>query len=144
MGGRGSKGHRSRLSLSRELPIEQAPQEPTRSAPAVDAPIEEWDRHIQCAYEQIVRTTGSEWVRLTDLRKQLGDIPKAAQDTILKALRQANPDVHFAPDSNRKVLTAQDHDSAHLIGGEPNHLVSIERYDEQGRKLSWRNTEVTP
>jgi hypothetical protein len=34
--------------------------------------------------------------------------------------------VHLVPEANRKALTVADHEAAVRIGGEENHLISIE------------------
>ena len=45
-------------------------------------------------------------------------------ETLLKMVRTGY--AHLVPDSNRKVLTDEDHAAAIRIGGEDKHLMAIE------------------
>jgi hypothetical protein len=85
-----------------------------------NAPLEE---RIRVAYRELVREPRG-WVGLVDLRPKLG-APAAEVDAVLKKLSSAGK-VHLVPEDNRKALTAADHEAAIRIGGEDNHLLSIE------------------
>jgi hypothetical protein len=78
---------------------------------------------IRIAYRELVREPRG-WVGLVDLRPKLG-APADEVDAVLKELSLAGK-VHLVPEDNRKVLTAADHEAAIRIGGEDNHLLSIE------------------
>ncbi|ONI71254.1 hypothetical protein ALI144C_48670 [Actinosynnema sp. ALI-1.44] len=82
------------------------------------------EERIRDAYNGLARSPGS-WVGLVDLRPKLGDAPADAVDAVLKELSRTGR-AHLVPESNRKVLTEADHDAAIRIGGEENHLISIE------------------
>ena len=84
------------------------------------APLEE---RIRVAYRELVKEPRG-WVGLVDLRPKLG-APATEVDAVLKKLSSAGK-VHLVPEDNRKALTAADHEAAIRIGGEDNHLLSIE------------------
>ncbi|HET6705294.1 hypothetical protein [Amycolatopsis sp.] len=81
------------------------------------------EERIRAAYRELVREPRG-WVALVDLRPKLG-APPAEVDAVLKELSRAGK-AHLVPEHNRKVLTAADHEAAIRIGGEDNHLLSIE------------------
>jgi hypothetical protein len=85
---------------------------------------EEIEDRIRGAYKELVRSPGG-WVGLVDLRPLLGDVPTAVVNAVLKELSRTGQ-AHLVPESNRKVLNAADHEAAIRIGGEDNHLISIE------------------
>ncbi|QWF83017.1 hypothetical protein [Amycolatopsis sp. CA-230715] len=82
------------------------------------------ESRIRTAYRKLARSP-RDWVGLVDLRPMLGGASADAVDALLKELSRAGK-VHLVPESNRKVLTAADHKAAIRIGGEDNHLLSIE------------------
>jgi hypothetical protein len=100
---------------SPEAPVEQA-------LPEVNPPGNLEER-IRIAYRELVREPRG-WVGLVDLRPKLG-APATEVDALLKKLSSAGK-VHLVPEDNRKALTAADHEAAIRIGGEDNHLLSIE------------------
>lgn len=65
----------------------------------------------------------SDWVALAALRPKVG-VPAQELDRVLKDLSKAKR-VRLVPKSNRKLLTAADHQAAVRIGGEDQHLISI-------------------
>lgn len=66
-----------------------------------------------------------DWVRLAKIRPRLnGAARDEVDETLLKMVRTGS--VHLVPDSNRKVLTEDDHAAAIRIGGEDKHLMAIE------------------
>lgn len=97
---------------------ETAGPEPTRLSPAR---IEE---RILAAYTGLAREPRA-WVGLVDLRPKLAGVPTEAVDAVLKELSRTGR-ASLVPDSNRKALKAADHEAAIRIGGEENHLISIE------------------
>lgn len=66
-----------------------------------------------------------DWVRLAKIRPQTAGIDRKAIDTVLLEMLRTER-VHLAPDSNRKVLTDEDHQAAIRIGSEDKHLLAIE------------------
>lgn len=81
------------------------------------------EERIRVAYRELVKEPRG-WVGLVDLRPKLG-APAAEVDAVLKELSRAGK-VHLVPEANRKALTAADNEAAIRIGGEENHLISIE------------------
>lgn len=71
-----------------------------------------------------------EWVSLVDLRKGLDrkGLGRAEQDELLERLSR-DGQISIVPESNQKALRAEDRDAAIMIGGEPNHLVTVEHAD---------------
>lgn len=90
----------------------------------VELTTEEIERRIQTAYRKLARSP-RDWVGLVDLRPLLGNAPTENVDAVLKELSRTGR-AHLVPESNRKALTAADHDAAIRIGGEDNHLLSFE------------------
>ncbi|WP_103339183.1 hypothetical protein [Amycolatopsis sp. CA-126428] len=86
-------------------------------------PPADLEERIRIAYRELVKEPRG-WVGLVDLRPKLG-APAAEVDAVLKGLSRAGK-VHLVPEDNRKALTAADHEAAIRIGGEDNHLLSIE------------------
>lgn len=76
------------------------------------------------AYRELAREPRG-WVGLADLRLSLGDAETAEVDAVLKELSRTGQ-AKLVPESNRKVLTAADRAAAVRIGGEENHMLSIE------------------
>lgn len=132
MGGRGSGGRphgggSQPLTLASELPADdETSKAPT--APAHDAPIEEWTGHIGQIYDQLTEQLNGRqgWVHLVDLRRALGDAPREVQDKALRAMSRSG-EFGIAPDSNRKTLTQVDHDATIRIGGQDQHLITRTR-----------------
>ncbi|MGV9296386.1 hypothetical protein [Amycolatopsis sp. NPDC003676] len=79
---------------------------------------------IRLAYRKLARSP-RDWVGLADLRPLLGGAAVAEVDAVLKQLSRTGQ-AHLVPESNRKALTAEDKEAAVRIGGEDNHLLSIE------------------
>ncbi|SMC99016.1 hypothetical protein [Kibdelosporangium aridum] len=104
----------------------------TRADPSDDGrtPTDNRDAHVQGQVVQAYRDLlaerpGRDWVGLDQLRARLNpDITKAEVDQALKGLSRTGT-AHIAPESNRKTLTAADHEAAVRIGGEDNHLFAI-------------------
>ncbi len=92
--------------------------------PEVELTTDEIESRIRTAYRKLSRSP-RDWVGLVELRPMLGEASTVDVDAVLKELSRSGQ-VHLVPDSNRKTLTAADHAAAIRIGGEDNHLLSIE------------------
>lgn len=79
---------------------------------------------IRSAYRELAKESRG-WVGLKELRPKLGGASASEVDALLKKLSGTGK-VHLVPDDNRKALTEADHEAAIRIGGEDNHLISIE------------------
>ncbi len=100
--------------------IKDAADVPPAEEPEPEGDLES---RIRIAYRELVKEPRG-WVGLVDLRPKLG-APATEVDAALKELSRAGK-VHLVPEDNRKALTAADHKAAIRIGGEDNHLLSIE------------------
>ncbi|MFF1614746.1 hypothetical protein ACFVYA_43885 [Amycolatopsis sp. NPDC058278] len=87
-------------------------------------PEHDLETRIRVAYRELVREPRG-WVALVDLRPKLGGAAAAEVDAVLKELSRTGK-AHLVPEDNRKVLTAADQEAAIRVGGEDNHLLSIE------------------
>lgn len=92
--------------------------------PRVALTTDEIETRIRTAYRKLARSP-KDWVGLVDLRPLLGEAPTEEVDAVLIELSRTGQ-AHLVPESNRKALTAADHAAAIRIGGEANHLLSIE------------------
>ncbi|AUI58180.1 hypothetical protein [Amycolatopsis sp. BJA-103] len=92
--------------------------------PDVELTAEEIETRIRIGYRKLSRTP-RDWVALVELRPLLGEASTVDVDAVLKELSRSGQ-AHLVPESNRKALTAADHAAAIRIGGEDNHLISIE------------------
>lgn len=92
--------------------------------PAVELTPDEIERRVRIAYGKLARSP-RDWVRLAELRPMLGDAPTRDADAVLKQLSRTRQ-AHLVPESDRRALTPADHDAAIRLGGEDNHLISIE------------------
>ena len=81
------------------------------------------EERIRTAYRKLAGSS-QDWVKLADLRPLLG-AGRAEVDKVFKELSRAGQ-INLAPSSDRKALTAADHDAAIVIGGEANHQLAIE------------------
>jgi hypothetical protein len=93
-------------------------------APTTPAPAARTEQRVRDAVRSL-STSGFDWVGISDLRAALGDLDQDEFARVLRDLQRNDPNVSLAPESNRKALTAADHDSAVQLGGEPQHLISI-------------------
>jgi hypothetical protein len=82
------------------------------------------DDRIRVAYEKLASSPRA-WVGLVDLRPLLGDAAKDEVDAVLKEMSRTGV-ARLVPESNRKALTEADHAAAVRVGGEDNHLISME------------------
>ncbi|UJW36005.1 hypothetical protein L3Q67_20730 [Saccharothrix sp. AJ9571] len=93
-------------------------------APRVELTPDGIESRIRDAYRKLARAP-RDWVGLVDLRPMLDGAPASEVDAVLKELSRQGR-LHLAPESNRKALTDADHEAAIRVGGEDNHLLSIE------------------
>jgi hypothetical protein len=91
---------------------------------ALTASPDDIESRIRAAY-RVLAHSPRDWVGLVKLRPMLGGAPAKDVDAVLKKLSRTGQ-AHLVPESNRKTLTPADHESAVRIGGEDNHLISIE------------------
>lgn len=92
--------------------------------PEVEVTAEEIESRIRIAYRKLARSP-RDWVALVELRPMLGEASTVDVDSVLKELSRSGQ-ADLVPESNRKALTAADHAAAIRVGGEDNHLISIE------------------
>ncbi|WIX91076.1 hypothetical protein [Amycolatopsis sp. DG1A-15b] len=119
LGGLNGYLERENLRLFQLFRLAEVPPAPADEA----APTGNLEDRIRVAYRELVKEPRG-WVGLVDLRPKLG-APAAEVDAVLKELSRVGK-VHLIPEDNRKALTAADHEAAIRIGGEDNHLLSIE------------------
>jgi hypothetical protein len=80
---------------------------------------------IRDAYLQVTPAMGR-WVSLTDLRPLLAGINRKVLDAEILRLHVAQ-DLTLIPEENRRSITPEDRAAAIVVGGEPRHLLSINR-----------------
>jgi hypothetical protein len=80
------------------------------------------EKAIRNAYQDL---NSRDWVRLAKIRPQTDGIGRKVVDEVLLTMTKAER-AALAPDSNRKVLTDEDHSAAIRIGSEDKHLLAIE------------------
>ncbi|KFU82912.1 hypothetical protein BB31_00010 [Amycolatopsis lurida NRRL 2430] len=96
--------------------------EPTRSTE---------DRIREAVAELTAR--GSSWAGIVDIRKALADVDHDEVTRVLQDMARNNPNIHLAPEANRKALRQEDHDAAVTFGaGEQQHLIAIEPIPDAG------------
>jgi hypothetical protein len=79
---------------------------------------------IRSVYEELA-VEPQDWIRLARIRPRLNGAEKSeVDDTLVKMMKTGT--VHLAPESNTKVLTAEDHAAALRVGSEDLHLVAME------------------
>ncbi|SEQ52210.1 hypothetical protein [Lentzea albida] len=79
---------------------------------------------IRSVYEELAEEP-QDWIRLARIRPRLNGADRGEVDeTLVKMMKTGT--VHLAPESNTKVLTAEDHASALRVGSEDLHLVAME------------------
>lgn len=79
---------------------------------------------IRAAYNDLAAAP-EDWIRLARIRPRLNGAGKSEVDDVLLEMMKTGT-VHLAPDSNTKMLTAEDRAAAVRIGGEDLHLIAIE------------------
>jgi hypothetical protein len=89
----------------------------------VAVPADDLEGRIRKLYAGLAPEPGG-WVKHTDLRRKLGDVPGEVLDQAFRLLSQAE-DVEMMPESNQKTLTEQDRRTAVRVGGQDTHLIAI-------------------
>jgi hypothetical protein len=79
---------------------------------------------VTVTYHSLTPAAGA-FVRLSELRDRLADVPTPALDATLTALFVQRR-INLIPQSNQQALSAEDRESALRVGGEHKHLISIE------------------
>lgn len=96
---------------------EAASEEPT--VPREPADVE---ARILSAY-RAVATEPAQFVKLTEIRQRLADVPRADVDAALDRMYRSQR-INLIPQSGQRLLTAEDRKAALRIGEEDKHLVS--------------------
>ena len=78
---------------------------------------------IQKAVTDLAAETGSQWVKVTDLRERLAHVARTDLDRVLVGL-YCDQKLNLVPRSAQQLLTRGDREAAVLVGGEAKHLVS--------------------
>lgn len=106
--------------------VEQAKRiaaEPPK-APAAHSEAQIVDR-VHAAVRKLERRPGG-WVGLADLRAEVGpDVPRQDLDRVLTRIRSSHAGL-VVPENNQKALTPADRAAEVVIGGERQHLISLE------------------
>lgn len=87
-------------------------------------PVADLESMIRQVYGEL-SIKPQDWVRLARLRPKLDGADRTDVDRVLLTMTKTGT-VHLAPSSNRKALTAADHEAAIRIGSEDKHLLAIE------------------
>jgi hypothetical protein len=87
------------------------------------APVDDLETRIRTVYGSLAPRPGA-WLRHTDLRRKLADVPSEALDKAFLALSRAD-DVDMMGEANQKILTAEDRRNAVRVGGQDTHLIAI-------------------
>ncbi|MEV7968420.1 hypothetical protein AB0O34_20910 [Sphaerisporangium sp. NPDC088356] len=81
------------------------------------------EKRIRAAYAELAARPGT-YVSITRLRPLLSDLPRAVIDDALRAMNRLS-DVNIVPESNQKMLTAEDREAAVTIGDQEKHVLWI-------------------
>jgi hypothetical protein len=92
-------------------------------ARTAEAPVDNLETRIRKAYASLAPNPGA-WLKHTDLRREIADVPSEALDEAFRLLSEAE-DVEMMPESNQKSLSEEDHRKAVWIGGQETHLIAI-------------------
>ena len=105
------------------VPAEDAADKPIRATaePPADQATD-LEAMIRDAYRALARP--GTWVKLAELRAQLGSIAKADLDKALVKMNRM-PNINIVPESNQKSLSDKDKAAAVVIGNQNKHLISI-------------------
>jgi hypothetical protein len=87
------------------------------------APDDDPEMRIREAYSSLAPRPGA-WVKHTEVRRKLSDMPGDALDEAFHLLSRAD-DVEMMPESNQKTLSAEDRRNAVRVGGQDTHLMAI-------------------
>lgn len=78
---------------------------------------------IRAVYLRLANEPGK-FVKLRELRAELGDVPRSELDSSLEGMYRAQQ-INLVPHSNQQALTKADRESSLRIGGESKHMISI-------------------
>lgn len=92
-------------------------------AHVAEAPVDDLEARIRTAYGSLAPRPRA-WLKHTDVRRKLADIPSDALDQAFRALSYSE-DVDMMPESNQKTLTPEDRRNAVRVGGQDTHLIAI-------------------
>jgi hypothetical protein len=84
---------------------------------------DEIEQAIRRAYRKLTESAGA-WIKLADIRDELGDIPKPQVDGVLKLMTRM-PGVQVEEQTNQKQLDVRDRAAAVNIGGRDQHILAI-------------------
>lgn len=94
-------------------------------APGADAPSgQDAESSIVAGYRALATEPGA-FIKLSELRQKLADVPRADTDVALGRMYRAQH-INLIPQSNRQRLSDAEREAALRIGGEDKHLISIE------------------
>lgn len=82
-------------------------------------------------------------VSITDLRRKIGGLTRDEEDTALRELSRTGQ-ANIYPEANRKLLTADDHDAAVMIGNEPNHQIAMKPQKPAAAPAANKPNAATP
>ena len=99
--------------------VVKASQEPEPEASQEPADVE---ARILSAYREVA-VEPAQFVKLTELRSRLADLPRAGIDAALDRMYRSQQ-INLIPQSSPRALSAGDRDAALAIGGENKHLIS--------------------
>ncbi|MFI6026365.1 hypothetical protein [Amycolatopsis magusensis] len=106
--------------------------EPQPSNPKTTSiPAGSIEDRVRDTVRELARKSG-DWVGIVDVRKALGDVDHAELSRALKDMERNNPNVHLAPEDNRKALTEEDHAAAINLGGDAQHVIQIQPERDAG------------
>lgn len=96
------------------------------SMPAVSLPPDQQiEQNVYTVYKELAQEPG-DWIRIARIAKRIGPQAAAELPRVLTAALMRDDGVQLAPESNTKVLTAEDRAAAIRAGGEDLHLISFE------------------
>jgi hypothetical protein len=81
------------------------------------------ETRIRKVYGSLAPHPGA-WLKHTDVRRELPDVPSEALDEAFRLLSRAE-DVEMMPESNQKTLTEEDRRNTVRVGGQDTHLIAI-------------------
>jgi hypothetical protein len=97
----------------------KASQEP---AARVAHELENVESRVLSAYQELAAEP-AQFVRLTEFRARLADLPRTDVDTALDRMYRSQR-INLIPQSSPRAVTVEDREAAITIGGEDKHLIS--------------------
>ena len=118
MGGRGGRG-RALPQVGWENGIHPPP--PTEQLAPAPAPAVDRLRDVVAT----LTAKHGDYLMISDVRAALSDLSRDDVDAALRDLLR-DPNVHIVPESNQKVLTAEERAGAIEVGNQTRHLIRID------------------